>query len=142
MDRTEYIEKSAEYFKELLSQQLDRQERMEKASPAKVFSKMDKIVIGVAGGDGIGPIIMAQTRRVLEKLLAEELSSGRVELRNIEGLTIENRLAQGCAVPPEVLEQYQKLPTTLASAQCMMVFSEFVQEHFPKELISAYCSQV
>ena len=44
--------------------------------------------------------------------------------------------------PPEVLEQYQKLPTTLASAQCMMVFSEFVQEHFPKELISAYCSQV
>ena len=44
--------------------------------------------------------------------------------------------------PPEVLEQYQKLPTTLASAQCMMAFSEFVQEHFPKELISAYCSQV
>ena len=118
MDRTEYIEKAAEYFKELLSQQLDRQERMEKASPAKDFSKMDKIVIGVAGGDGIGPIIMAQTRRVLEKLLAEELSSGRVELRNIQGLTIENRLAQGCAVPPEVLEQikgcdvFLKGPTT------------------------------
>lgn len=118
MDRTEYIEKAAEYFKELLSQQLDRQERMEKASPAKDFFKMDKIVIGVAGGDGIGPIIMAQTRRVLEKLLAEELSSGRVELRNIEGLTIENRLAQGCAVPPEVLEQikgcdvFLKGPTT------------------------------
>lgn len=118
MDRTEYIEKAAEYFKELLSQQLDRQERMEKASPAKDFSKMEKIVIGVAGGDGIGPIIMAQTRRVLEKLLAEELSSGRVELRNIEGLTIENRLAQGCAVPPEVLEQikgcdvFLKGPTT------------------------------
>ena len=43
---------------------------------------------------------------------------------------------------PEVLEQYQKLPTTLASAQCMMAYSQFVQEHFPKELISAYCSQV
>ena len=42
----------------------------------------------------------------------------------------------------EVLEQYQKLPTTLASAQCMMAYSQFVQEHFPKELISAYCSQV
>ena len=64
MDRTEYIEKAAEHFKELLAQQLDRQERMEQAAPAKDFSKMDKIVIGVVGGDGIGPIIMAQARHM------------------------------------------------------------------------------
>ena len=113
MDRTEYIEKAAEHFKELLAQQLDRQERMEKAAPAKDFSKMDKIVIGVVGGDGIGPIIMAQARRVLEKLLADELSSGRIELRDIQGLTIENRLAQGCAVPPEVLAEIKKCDVLL-----------------------------
>lgn len=118
MDKREYIESAAEHFKELLTQQLQRQERMEQAAPAKDFSKMEKIVIGVAGGDGIGPIIMAQTRRVLEKLLAEELASGRIELRDIHGLTIENRLAQNCAVPPDVLEQikscdvFLKGPTT------------------------------
>lgn len=113
MDKWEYIEKAAEHFKELLAQQLDRQERMEKAAPAKDFSKMDKIVIGVVGGDGIGPIIMAQARRVLEKLLADELSSGRIELRDIQGLTIENRLAQGCAVPPEVLAEIKKCDVLL-----------------------------
>ena len=113
MNRTEYIDCAAEHFKELLAQQLERQERMEKAAPAKDFSKMEKIVIGVVGGDGIGPIIMAQARRVLEKLLAEELASGRIELRDIQGLTIENRLAQGCAVPPEALADIKECDVLL-----------------------------
>ena len=75
-------------------------------------------MIGVIGGDGIGPIIMAQALRVLEKLLQEERESGRVELRQIDGLTIENRLAQGKAVPEDVLAQIKacdvllKGPTT------------------------------
>ena len=59
--------------------------------------------LAVIPGDGIGPILMAQARRVLEKLLAAELAVGRVELRDIEGLTIENRTAQGKAIPDEVL---------------------------------------
>ena len=46
---------------------------------------------------------MAQARRVLEKLLAADLACGRVELRDIEWLTIENRTAQGKAIPDEVL---------------------------------------
>ena len=114
----EYINAAVEQFRELLCQQAARQERMEKNAPAKDFSTMEKTVIGVIGGDGIGPIIMAQALRVLEKLLKEELESGRVELRRIDGLTIENRLAQGKAVPEDVLAQIKacdvllKGPTT------------------------------
>ena len=114
----EYIEKAVAQFRRLLCQQAERQERMEKSAPAKDYAGADKIVIGIIGGDGIGPIIMAQTRRVLEKLLKTELESGRVELRDIDGLTIENRLALGQAVPEDVLEQIKacdvllKGPTT------------------------------
>ena len=94
---------AAAHFRELLAQQLQRQTRMEQGEPAKDFSKMEHIVIGLIPGDGIGPIIMTQARRVLERLLAAELRSGRVELRDIEGLTIENRTAQGKAIPDDVL---------------------------------------
>ena len=94
---------AAAHFRELLAQQLQRQTRMEQGDPAKDFSKMEHIVIGLISGDGIGPIIMTQARRVLERLLAAELRSGRVELRDIEGLTIENRTAQGKAIPDDVL---------------------------------------
>lgn len=48
-------------------------------------------MIGVLPGDGIGPIIMKQALRVLRELLAPELKQGRVEIREIEGMTIENR---------------------------------------------------
>ena len=113
-----YIEAAVAQFRELLCQQAARQERMEKNAPAKDFARAEKTVIGVIGGDGIGPIIMAQALRVLEKLLKEERESGRVELRQIDGLTIENRLAQGKAVPEDVLAQIKacdvllKGPTT------------------------------
>ena len=96
MDQNAYIEQAA-------AQQLQRQERMAQGSPAKDFAHMDHIVIGLIPGDGIGPIIMAQARRVLEKLLADEITHGRVELRDIQGLTIENRTAQGKAIPEDVL---------------------------------------
>ncbi len=109
----EYIEEAVAHFRELLCQQAARQERMEKSAPARDYTRADKIVIGIVGGDGIGPIIMTQARRVLEKLLKEELESGRVELRDINGLTIENRLAQGAAVPEEVMEQIKNCDVLL-----------------------------
>ena len=101
MDQNTYIEQAAAHFRALLTEQLNRQARMSQGSPAKDFSRMERIVIGLIPGDGIGPILMAQARR--EKLLAAELAVGRVELRDIEGLTIENRTAQGKAIPDEVL---------------------------------------
>ena len=97
------IDAAVEAFRTLITEQLARQERMEKDSGAKDFSGMKKIVVGLVPGDGIGPILMEQTERVAKKLLANELASGRVELRQIEGLTIENRLALGQPIPTDTL---------------------------------------
>ncbi len=98
-----YIDDAAAKFRSLLTEQLLRQERMESDAGAKDFASMKKIIIGIVPGDGIGPIIMEQAVRVLEKLLADDISSGRVELKHIDGLTLENRTAQNCAVPADVL---------------------------------------
>ncbi len=99
----EYIEAAVAQFRMLLSEQLERENRMEQGEPSKDFQKMDKIVIGIAAGDGIGPIITEETVAVLEHLLKDEIKKGRIELRRIEGLTIENRLAKGQAVPDDTL---------------------------------------
>ena len=36
-------------------------------------------------GDGIGPIIMEQALRVLKDLMAPEIESGRLKIKEIEG---------------------------------------------------------
>lgn len=97
------IKNALSQFETLLRQQMQRQERMEQNAEAKDFTKMETITIGLIDGDGIGPIIMKQAKRVLEKLLTDDIASGHVVLKPIDGLTIENRLAQGKAVPDEVL---------------------------------------
>jgi isocitrate dehydrogenase (NAD+) len=80
------------------------------------------LTIGLAGGDGIGPAITAQGGRVLELLLAEEIRAGKIILRTIEGLTLENRLRHLRAIPEDVLEALLacdvilKGPTTTPSA--------------------------
>ncbi len=102
-DYNEYIERSVEQFRTLLTEQLARQERMEREQGAKDFRLLKKIVIGFAPGDGIGPVIAGAAKKVLRVLLKDELDSGRVELRDIEGLTLENRMAKKASVPPDVL---------------------------------------
>ena len=99
----EYVESAVSQFRALLEEQLARTERMENAAPAKDFSNQKTITIGIVGGDGIGPTIVNEARRVLEALLKDEIASGRVILKDIEGLTLENRMALGKAVPDDVL---------------------------------------
>ena len=114
----EYIEKAVGQFKTLLEEQLARQNKMEQQCTAKDFSKMPIIKIGVCGGDGIGPIIVDEAKRLLNFLLADEICNGKVEIKQINGLTIENRLEKGKAVPEDTLEQikecdvFLKGPTT------------------------------
>ena len=105
------LELACEQFRKLLTEQLKRIENM---SAEKVdFSKKETITIGLIDGDGIGPIIMAQARRVLEVLLKDKLDSGKIKIKTIEGLTIENRLALGKSVPDDVLAQIKSCDVLL-----------------------------
>lgn len=108
-----YIDTAVEQFRTLITEQLARQEKMEKGADKKDFATADKIIIGVCGGDGIGPIIVNEARRVLEKLLKDELTSGKIELREIEGLTIENRMAQNKAIPDNTLSAIKECDVLL-----------------------------
>ena len=107
------VNEALEKFKKLLEKQLARVDRINAAKEFKDFTKLDKIVIGVCGGDGIGPTITASSRVVLEKLLADEIASGKIEIRDIEGLTIENRVAHMQAIPDDVLAQLKKCDVIL-----------------------------
>lgn len=114
----QYINSAVERFKTLLEEQIARQQRMENDNGATDYSKLEKIVIGIVGGDGIGPIISKESVRLLEFLLKVEIKSGKVELKTIEGLTIENRMAKNKAIPDDVLAEIKacnvilKGPTT------------------------------
>ena len=107
------IKSAVEHYETLLREQLARVDEMEKgASPVERANK-EKLVIGVIGGDGIGPIIVEQAKRVLDILLKDEIASGRVEIRQIEGLTIENRLSLGQSVPADTLAEIKKCDVLL-----------------------------
>lgn len=108
-----YIKNAVNQFEKLLTEQLERAERMSNAQPAKDFKSLNKIKVGLCGGDGIGPIIMKEARRLLNSLLSEELASGRIELCEIDGLTIENRLEKGQPVPDDVLAKIKSCDVIL-----------------------------
>ena len=107
------IDEYCAHFKKLLQAQLERCERMEKDAERTDFSSKEKIVIGVIGGDGIGPIIVDEAKKVAEKLLAEEISSGKIEIKVIDGLTIENRMEKNKSVPEDVLNEIKSCDVLL-----------------------------
>ena len=109
----EFLEDAKRQFGELILSELERIERMKAGGEPKDFSKLDKIVIGVMPGDGIGPIIMKQALRVLETLMKPEIESGKIEIRHIEGMTIENRAALLQSLPECVLEQVKQCDVLL-----------------------------
>lgn len=105
------IEQACEAFKILLQEQ---QDRIAKANEEKTdFSKKEVVTIGIIDGDGIGPLIMSRATQVLELLLGQEIASGKIVLKRIEGLTIENRLALGKSVPDEVLKEIKSCDVLL-----------------------------
>ncbi len=97
-----------EAFGELIQSEYARIERMKADKEITDFGKLEKIVIGVLPGDGIGPIIMKEALKVLNSLLAPEIRSGRVEIREIPGMTIENRAARLQSLPDAVFEEIKK----------------------------------
>lgn len=117
------IKAAASQFEEMLREQYERNERMKRAAEESVsLADKDTIVIGMTPGDGIGPVIMDETRQVLETLLADKLASGAVSLKTIDGFTLERRLETGETVPSDVMEEMKtcdvllKGPTTTPNA--------------------------
>jgi isocitrate dehydrogenase (NAD+) len=110
---TQAIEKAKTHFEGLIKEQLGRIELMKKGEEWTDYASLKPIIIGMIGGDGIGPFITEEAQRVLETLLADEVKSGKVEFRTIEGLTIEKRAEVGKAVPDDVLEEIKKCHVTV-----------------------------
>jgi isocitrate dehydrogenase (NAD+) len=107
------IETAKEKFQKILERQLERVENINSAKEFKDFTKLDKIIIGVCGGDGIGPSITKQGKRVLEYLLKDDVKSGKIEFKDIEGLTIERRAEVNKAIPDDVLAELKKCDVIL-----------------------------
>ncbi len=102
------IEEAKEQFGKLLEEQLERVERMKKAEEWIDYAKLKPIIIGIISGDGIGPYITKEAQRVLEFLLKKEIENGKVELKVIKGLTIENRAKAMKTIPDDILAEIRK----------------------------------
>lgn len=115
---TEKIKQAQAAFGKLLEEQLARIERMKANTAPTDFSALPCIVIGVIGGDGIGPSITQAAQEVLELLLKDAVASGKVRFKVIEGLTIERRAALQKTIPDDILAEIKscnvilKGPTT------------------------------
>ena len=109
-------------FEAVVREQLARVEKINNSKEVTDFEKLDKIIIGICGGDGIGPVITNEAQRVLEFLLNDEVKAGKVDFKVIDGLTIENRAKVLKAIPDDVLEELKKChvilkgPTTTPEA--------------------------
>ena len=113
MANAQEIDAAKAHFAELLQQQLDRVERLKREGDWVEYGSIKPIVIGMIGGDGIGPTISAETQQVLEYLLRDQVDAGKVTFRPIEGLTIENRAAKMQSVPDEVMAEIKMCHVTL-----------------------------
>ncbi len=104
----EIIEKAKEHFEIIVREQLERVKRLKSEKDWIDYSKLKPIIIGIVGGDGIGPEISRHAKRIFEFLLQDDVKDGKVELREIEGLTIENRAKVMKAIPDDILEEIKK----------------------------------
>jgi isocitrate dehydrogenase (NAD+) len=116
------IKEACDKFEALIRSQLKRVETMKLQKDFIDFTSLDKIIIGVCGGDGIGPVITKESERVLRQLLDAETKAGHVVFKRIDGLTIENRVKVLKAIPDDVLAELKgchvilKGPTTTPRA--------------------------
>ncbi len=107
------LDTACEKFRKILENQLLRVEDMKTQGDFTDYAALDKIRIGICGGDGIGPIITAEAERVLKFILSDLEESGKVEFVKIDGLTLENRIAHGKAIPDDVMDELKSCPIIL-----------------------------
>ncbi len=112
------LDLACQKFRKILEQQLTRVENMKSQGDFTDYASIETIKIGVCGGDGIGPTITKEAERVLKFILSDLVESGKVSFKTIDGITIENRIAHGKAIPDDVMEELKacdiilKGPTT------------------------------
>ena len=107
------IDNAKEHFATIINEQVARVDAVKNEGAPVDYGLISPVVIGIIGGDGIGPAIADVGRQVLEELLSAEVAAGKVEFRNIEGLTIENRAAHLQSIPDDVLEEIKSCHVTL-----------------------------
>ncbi len=116
------VKNAVEKFEALIREQSARNEKIKSVKDFTDYNALDKIIIGICGGDGIGPVITRESAAVLEYMLADEVKSGKLEFKFIDGLTIENRVAAMKPIPDDVLDELKcchvilKGPTTTPQA--------------------------
>lgn len=116
------VQEAVSKFEAVVREQLARVERMKQQKEFLDYSSLDTLVVGICGGDGIGPVITHEAERVLRFLLKDEVAAGKVVFKEIDGLTIENRVAVNKAIPDDVLAELKechvilKGPTTTPRA--------------------------
>ena len=112
------LDEACAKFRAVLEGQLKRVENMKSQGDFTDYATIDTIKIGVCGGDGIGPIITKEAARVLKFMLSDLVDAGKVSFRDIDGLTLENRIAHNKAIPDDVMAELKacdiilKGPTT------------------------------
>jgi isocitrate dehydrogenase (NAD+) len=91
-------------FEDLMLDQLGRVDTLRQKSekPAK---KDGPLVIGVCGGDGIGPMITQAALELLKYMVRDDLLNKKVQFSYINNLTLEHRLLHKKAIPDDVMEQ-------------------------------------
>ena len=102
------IEKAKKHFEKIVFEQLERVKRMKSAEDWMDYFKLKPIIIGVVGGDGIGPYICEHAKKILKFMLKDEVKKGKIEFKVIKGLTIENRAKVNKAIPDDVLAEIKK----------------------------------
>ena len=118
MDYTKELDIACEKFRRVMEGQLRRVEDMKAQGDFIDYATLDTLRIGVCGGDGIGPVITHEAERVLRHILSDEVAAGKVAFVPIDGLTLENRIAAGKAIPDDVMAELRschvilKGPTT------------------------------
>ena len=113
MDYTKELDIACEKFRRIMEGQLRRVEEMKAQGDFIDYGALEKLRIGVCGGDGIGPVITREAERVLRSILSDEVAAGKVEFVPIDGLTLEHRIEAMQAIPDDVMAQLKSCQVIL-----------------------------
>lgn len=112
------IQQALQHFEAMIRNQAQRVDAIKQNPDWVSYPDISPLIIGICPGDGIGLEISVQASRVLQHVLKADIDSGKIVIKNIEGLTIENRVKHNKAIPDDVLAELKschvilKGPTT------------------------------